>query len=130
MTRGRAPQESRVLIVEDDAILAIDLTMTVEEAGHRVTGPFHRLQPAMECCLAGVDVALLDVDVGGAEVFPVADRCVDADVAVVFHTGRDSTSAMRDRYPMAEILGKPSSPRLIAKAVARATALRCDRRIA
>jgi two-component SAPR family response regulator len=128
MTKGRTP---RVLIVEDDAILALDLSMSVEDAGYPVSGPLHRLRAAMDCCLADVGIALLDVDVSGQVVFPFADRCVAAGIPVIFHTGRDDTTMLRERYPQAQILAKPSTPQQIEAAIARIDAYHgaaCQRR--
>ncbi|MBM9594441.1 response regulator [Roseitranquillus sediminis] len=102
------------MIVEDEAILALDLAMTVEAAGAIVAGPLHRLDIAMRAeALHELDAAILDVDIQGAEVFPFADRLNEAGVPIVFHTGRTDVQRFAETYH-ATICRKPCvSDRLI-----------------
>lgn len=96
------------MVVEDETLIALDLAMTLEEMGAAVVGPFGTLRGA----LAGardVDAAILDVDLGGQTVFPLADRLSASGTAILFHTARTDTAALRDRYgPDVPILSKPA----------------------
>ena len=97
----------KVMIVEDEAILALDLMMTVEETGATVAGPVHRLDVAMKAeSLDELDAAILDVDVAGEEVFPFADRLRAAGVPMVFHTGRSDIGRLIG-YDRAVVCRKP-----------------------
>ena len=80
----------RILIVEDQAVVALDLQRTLREAGYRVLGPATSL-PAVEALLARgtVDAALVDADAGRL-AFVLADRIVDAGVPVLFLTARSN----------------------------------------
>lgn len=121
MRHGLRTDGMRVLVVEDDAILALDLSMIVEDAGHTVEGPFHRLHSALAFeRFERVDVAILDVDICGEEVFPFADRCSAASLPIILHTGRRDVAPLRARCPGAVILGKPSTPESIVAAIDRA----------
>lgn len=64
----------RVLIVEDDVLLAYDLEDLVREAGYEPVGPAHSLSEGLELAGAGVvDAALLDIDLGREKVWPLAE---------------------------------------------------------
>lgn len=55
-----------LLVVEDDAEMAQDLTALLVEAGHSVVGPFHSAEAAeVAAALHAIDVALLDINLSG-----------------------------------------------------------------
>ena len=65
----------RILVVEDDAVVAQFIAATLEDAQAIVVGPCHSVQAAQAILDAEpVDAALLDVNVADGEVFPVAER--------------------------------------------------------
>ena len=99
-----------ILVVEDEAILAIDLSLTLEDEGATVSGPFMNLQDAM-AAEESVDAAVLDVDLRGMSVFPIADRLARDGKPFVFHTGRADLGELRARYGTSvPIIAKPSRP--------------------
>lgn len=78
----------RVLVVDDNAFLALDLEMVLEESGCVVIGP----APTVEAALALVaaeppDAAILDIDLGGSNSAPVADALAGLDVPFLFISG-------------------------------------------
>jgi DNA-binding response OmpR family regulator len=114
---------ANILIVEDEAILALDLASTIRDEGASVKGPLHRLDQAMAYDdLDEVDAAILDVDIDGAEVFAFADRLKACRIPIVFHTGRIDLSDLRAEYPEARIVRKPSTAVRIVMTVASAIA--------
>ncbi|WP_422034652.1 response regulator [Reyranella sp.] len=103
---------ARILVVEDQAIVALDLQRTLREAGYRVVGPATSL-PAVEGLLARgrVDAAIVDADAGRL-AFVMADRLADAGVPVLFLAA--GTNPLPARHVGAPILEKPfSRPRLL-----------------
>lgn len=80
-----------ILIVEDEYLLACELETEVQNAGASVLGPVGSLQDALELVASGqpIDGAILDVNLQGTAVFPVADMLVDRQVPFVFTTGYD-----------------------------------------
>lgn len=80
-----------VLIVEDEFYLADDLAAALTEAGARVLGPFGRVEDAQRLIESGqaVDLAILDIDLVGERVFPVADRLRALGAPFLFATGYD-----------------------------------------
>ena len=99
-----------ILICEDEAIVAMDLEMLMEDFGYRVMGPYTSIKTA----LANLDeqvpqVALLDVRLDDGEVFPVADRLKEMDVPLIFHSGHIRLHDLSESYPDAQCCQKPVS---------------------
>lgn len=99
----------RVLLMEDDMVLGLEVVMTLEDAGAAVDGPVPELSDGMERldgALAGGDLpdaAVLDVELHDATVFPLAERLKAAGVPFVFYTARASsgnTQAWQDEAPV------------------------------
>jgi two-component system, response regulator PdtaR len=85
---GKGPMAGMtVLVVEDDFIVAYDMQMMLEEQGARVLGPASSLTEA-KALLAKErpTAAVLDVNLGGEYVFPVAEELLAKDVPFVFAT--------------------------------------------
>ena len=112
-----------VMVVEDEALIALDLSMTLEDMGARITGPFATIESALPAC-DGVDCAVLDVDLCGREVFPIADRLRATGKPFMFHTGRADHATLSDRYG-ADVLVvvKPSKGEDIGERIAALLAL-------
>ena len=80
----------RVLIVEDEALVSMLLEAMLEDLGCTVVGPAGRLAEAaalMKERMDEIDVALLDVNVAGEQVFPVAEALKAAGKPFAFSTG-------------------------------------------
>ncbi len=104
-----------ILIVEDEALLALDLTYAMEDLGAEVVGPCYRLKAALESARdVPVDGAVLDVDLAGEPVFPLADQLVAANIPFIFHTGRQNPQDLVARYATAKVCPKPTSPDTVA----------------
>jgi DNA-binding response OmpR family regulator len=82
----------RVLIAEDEYLLADDLRRELEAAGARVLGPVPSVAMALDLLQApdAPDVAVLDVNLGGEHVYPVAEALRARGVPFVFVTGYDT----------------------------------------
>lgn len=98
-----------VLIVEDEALVALDLAAQIQDLGHVVVGPAHNLDKAMALVdNSEIDFALLDVNLNGSQSIPVARRLQDDGVDFVFLTGYGSPKIVED-FGEATILSKPIS---------------------
>lgn len=116
---GKMLSGKNILIVEDEAILALDLTFVMEDMGASVIGPCHRLRRALEVLgQEQIDGAILDVDLAGEAVFPLADGLARRHVPIVFHTGRNNSSELISRYKGAGVCAKPTQPENVALALA------------
>lgn len=97
-----------VLMVEDEYLIADALCSAFEMEDVRVVGPFPNVKTAMEELDKGAtaDAAVLDVNLNGERVFPLADRLMADNVPIVLTTGYDSDAIPRD-YAHLERLQKP-----------------------
>ncbi|KEO55505.1 response regulator [Thioclava indica] len=101
----------KVLIAEDEAIVALDLQMMIEDLGARVLGPCATMRAAMTQIAQDLpDAAVLDVMLADGEVYELADRLRDAGVALVFHSGHADPAELLERYPEASVCPKPAYP--------------------
>jgi DNA-binding response OmpR family regulator len=86
-------QGMKILVVEDDYMIATDLALELEESGAEVVGPAASVKDALELIdIHGdqLDCASLDVNVQGQRVFPVVDELIARDVPIVLSTGYDT----------------------------------------
>ena len=108
----------RVLLVEDEAMVAMLLEDMLRELGHDVIGPIARLEKAVTAAQqAALDVALLDVNLAGREIYPVADALAARGIPFVFVTGYGE-GALRPPYGGRPTLPKPFRREQIAKMLA------------
>ena len=65
----------RVLVVEDNILIALDIEQTLQGLGCVVVGPVGKLDAALRMAdEEALDAALLDVNIRGGHVYPVAER--------------------------------------------------------
>ncbi len=83
--------DRRILIVEDEYVIALDLASTFERKGARVIGPAATLAKAFELVADAqrIDAAVLDISLRDELVFPLADVLKTRSVPYVFTTGCD-----------------------------------------
>ena len=81
---------SRVLVVEDEGLIAMALGDDLAHLGHQVIGPFAHLAPAVLAARSeSIDFALLDINLNGQPVYPVADELLARRIPFAFLTGVD-----------------------------------------
>ncbi|TPG37959.1 PAS domain S-box protein [Roseomonas nepalensis] len=123
----------RVLVVEDETLIAMELETALEEIGLEVVGPAQNLTDALRLVRDETELhaAVLDVNLGGEDrVFPVADILLTRGVPIVFATGygsaqnldghdADAVAVLRKPYPrqvlavaLQEALGRHDAPEL------------------
>ena len=97
-----------VLVVEDSALVAMELETALRAAGAEVIGPHARIEDALVAIAARQpDAALLDVDLDGVAVFPLADVLASRDVPMLFTTGYEPGLVLPPRFAGAATLAKP-----------------------
>src|SRR5688572_1796939 len=97
----------RMLVVEDMAIVAVEIERLVRQLGWDVMGPLQTLDEAMRMARDGrIDAALLDVNLRGQMVFPAADILLDRGIPLVFVTGY-SCEMLPPRFRTVPCLVKP-----------------------
>ncbi len=97
----------RILVVEDEAAISLLLEDMLLDFGCEVIGPAARLSAALEAVeREAVDLAILDVNVAGEPIYPVAEALVQRRVPFVFSTGYGS-AGIKDAFRDRPVLQKP-----------------------
>jgi DNA-binding response OmpR family regulator len=87
-------QGTRVLVVEDEAMLSLSLEDMLRDLGCVIAGTAAKIDDAMTMArTADFDVALLDVNLGGKRVDPVAEAIRERGTPIVYVTGYGKTAA-------------------------------------
>ena len=107
----------RVLVVEDEYFIADDMVRVLQKLGANVVGPVQTAEKAMALLQdSPVDVAVLDINLRGRMVFPVADALRNRGVPFVFATGYTEAAVPPD-YSDVPLWEKPFQPEELAKAL-------------
>lgn len=97
----------RVLVVEDEMLVAWPLEDILVELGCMVIGPAASVNQALAMIEANaIDVAVLDVNLNGEMSYPIADALAARGVPFVFVTGYDK-DRMLEGYRNCPVLQKP-----------------------
>jgi DNA-binding response OmpR family regulator len=112
----------RVLIVEDEAMIAMLVEDMVLDFGSEVVGPVANMNDASNLARsAELDAAILDINVGGSVIFPVADILSERGVPLIFATGYGSRG-LPPRFQNSPTLPKPFSYQSLEEALRSALA--------
>lgn len=109
----------RVLIVEDRYLIASEIADQVRELGGEVIGPARNLEAARELMSAQTpDLALLDVNLEGELIFPLAEALRREDTPIILLTGYEDGS-LPDAWSSLPRLLKPVDSRALREALQR-----------
>ncbi|KPH05843.1 response regulator (plasmid) [Rhizobium acidisoli] len=123
MTEGGILSGRHVLVVEDEFMLAEDLSQELAEAGAVVIGPAQSLERAIALLATPdiLDAAVLDVNLQGVPVYPVADALLARHVPFIFTTGYDA-SVLPARFQSMGCCSKPIDMRRLMECLQTAIA--------
>jgi CheY-like chemotaxis protein len=111
-----------VLLVEDEPMISMMLADMLAENGHQIDGPYCRLNDALAAAKNNdLKAGILDVNLRGKAVFPIADVLMARNIPFVFVTGY-SADSMEPRYTHIPVLQKPIEPESVWAALARTSA--------
>jgi two-component SAPR family response regulator len=120
-TEDQPLRGARILVAEDDAILAFDMVSQLQKAGAEVLGPAMTLAHTLDFAKAVLLIcAVLDVNLGRETVFPAAQVLKERGVSIVFYTGYNKPEALRREWPEAQVLIKPASPEVLIRTLCEA----------
>ena len=112
----------KVLVVVDDAIMALDLQRLLREAGYRVVGPATTVTEIQRMIRRGdIDCAIVDLDVDRRAPLPIADLLAFADVPFVYLT-TGALGPVPSRHRRRPIVEKPFTREILLAAIDRAMA--------
>ncbi|HEV2602063.1 MAG TPA: response regulator [Microvirga sp.] len=101
----------RVLVVEDEVLIAADLAEIVGDAGARVVGPCFSVKEARQLIRdERIDAALLDVNLADGDLTPLLEALRARAVPVLVYTGGELPQRVRERHPDLTVLRKPLQP--------------------
>ena len=107
----------KVLVVEDEMLVSMLVEDMLSDLGCTVVGPAAELEEAMSLARsADIDLALLDVNLGGKPIFPVADALKARGVPFAFASGYGEAGLSED-HRGAAVLQKPFREADLAKAL-------------
>lgn len=98
----------RVLVVEDEFLVSLATTDLLESIGCEVVGPAARLATAVQLAQSeSLDAAVLDIDIAGEAVWPVALELQQRSVPFLFLSVHSPLRVFPARFAIAPRLGKP-----------------------
>lgn len=99
------------MLVEDEFLIALELADALENAGAKVSGPHVTLAAAQQAAREeSADLAILDIDLRGEEVFPAAEQLRERGIPFLFYTGQPERETLRDAFPEVPVCVKPCQP--------------------
>lgn len=110
----------RVFVVEDETLVLFNLEDMLDELGYEVAGVAMRLDEArrMAADMDKPDLAILDVNLGGSQVFPAAQVLVERGIPFMFATGY-GRDGLPEEWAHHEVVPKPYSRDDIRRGLAR-----------
>ena len=101
--RGR-----RILIAEDEAMIALDLESVLQDLGCEVIGPVANVEDIVPQCEAHhLDGALLDINLRGKQVFAVLPQLIEQGLPVIITSGYDDVTLIPQDFRGLPRISKP-----------------------
>ena len=121
MMTSSALRDLRILVVEDEFLIAMNLVDALENAGSFVLGPVASVAKAISKIEseAHIDAAVVDVNLGGLLAFPVADMLVARKIPFIFTSGYED-NVLKTRYSQVKNCLKPYHFRAMEEALVEA----------
>jgi DNA-binding response OmpR family regulator len=111
----------RILVVEDNFLVAETIAQALKDWGYIVVGPASNLASGLTLAReAEIDGALLDVNLGGRYCFPIAIALRDRHVPFMFLTGYDDMTIIPPELRDTRRIGKPFRGAELGSAAAEA----------
>jgi CheY-like chemotaxis protein len=110
----------RVLLVEDEAMIAMLVEDMLEDLGHKLVTVASRLEEAVAAARnEAFDLAILDLNLGGVLTYPAADVLAERGVPFIFATGYGS-GGLKEAYAARSTLQKPFNTETLGQAIRQA----------
>jgi CheY-like chemotaxis protein len=107
----------RIFLVEDELLVAMALEATLQDFGAVVIGPVGRVGQAVRVAREDeIDAAVLDINLAGERVFPVAEVLAARGIPFVFYTGYGE-EVLPPQYRSRPILSKTSTTNILLSAM-------------
>ncbi|ODR90257.1 response regulator [Sinorhizobium alkalisoli] len=101
---------TRILIAEDEILIALDLEAAFCDAGAEIIGPFMTLPEALDAAQSELfSIAILDISLGTATTEAVSDLLTDRGIPFLFYSGQRLTPEMQRKWGDAVLIDKPAA---------------------
>ncbi len=107
----------RILVVEDEVIVAFNLECELQDAGAVVVGPAYSLDEALTL-IDDAEIAVLDINVNGEQVWPIAEKLRQRSIPFVFASANCSDPETVARYEGVPCFDKPVAIHLLVRTLA------------
>lgn len=112
----RAREQRKILLVEDEELVALELSVELSRLGWAVVGPAATVAEAQALLARPVDAAILDINLRGRSVYPLAEALERRHVPFVFCTGYEMVDP-EGRFPDVPVIHKPAHPAAVSAAL-------------
>jgi CheY-like chemotaxis protein len=110
-------EQKRILLVEDETLVAMMMREMLIDLGYAVVGPMNDKDSALEAAKeSNIDCAILDLNLDGFASYPIADELAARAVPFLFLTGYDKEAVDR-RYASIPLLQKPVDEQSLRQAI-------------
>ena len=117
---------TRVMVVEDEALVAMVVSDAMIELGYQVVGPFSRPPDAIAAVKNNdIAAAILDINLAGTLVYPVAEELTSRGIPFVFVTGY-GVESIDKRFADIPVLQKPIERETLQRIFVNGTAGAAD----
>ncbi len=117
-TNAEDLRDARILVAEDNMILAYDMVNLLRNTGADVLGPARTLAETLALAESdSLSCAVFDVNLGQELVFPAAQVLKERGVGIVFQTGQGEPERLKREWPEAQVLIKPVPSTLLIQAI-------------
>ncbi len=111
----------RIFVVEDNGLIALDVEQLLEDAGAIIVGPFANLPDGLAAAAnQKFDVALLDVNLNGQAVWPLATVIRGREIPIVLATGYSDAMSRPQHFAGLPAVAKPYDDAVLLKQLAAA----------
>ena len=118
--KGESLNGLRLLVVEDEYFIARDIETVLTAGGAEVIGPVGRLDAAMNAVRSEhIDGAVLDIDLHGEAIYPVAEELARRKIPLLFVTGYEEAEIPK-AFRHVTCVEKPFGPKRLGEALAKA----------
>lgn len=112
----KASEHRKILLVEDEELVALELSAELSRLGWAIVGPAATLAEAQALLSKHFDAAVLDVNLRGHPIYPVAEQLEKLHVPFVFCTGYEMVDP-EGRFPDVPVIRKPAHPAAVSAAL-------------
>jgi two-component SAPR family response regulator len=106
----------RILVAEDEGLIALELETVLQGFGCEVVGPVSRVNEVLrEAERGGLDGALLDVNLRGEQIFAILPRLIELKLKIVITSGYDDATLFPEAFRTLPRLAKPFEERALRR---------------